>query len=171
MRLKVLKTKQLDDVIILQICSLKKQFWKYSLESHLCWFKKNVKKNDLNLILFNKKKKVVGYNLLRLRSLILKRKLMKYYYFDTLIIDKNFRNLGWSKKIINKSIYLSNRLNIPLILICKKKLLNFYKKFKFKIIENRCITFNDHKFTDCSMIFSSKINKVNENKIKIFVNR
>lgn len=170
MRLKVIKTKQLTSDIILQICSLKKQFWKYSLKSHLCWFKKNVKKTDLNLILINKKQ-VVGYNLLRLRSLIIKKKLMKYYYFDTLIIDKKFRNLGWSKKIVNKSIYLSKRHNLPLILICKKKLLNFYKKFKFKIIENNYITFNDHKFSDYSMIFSSKINKINENKIKIFVNR
>ena len=55
MRLKVIKTKQLTSDIILQICSLKKQFWKYSLKSHLCWFKKNVK--NLGQKGYNHKKK------------------------------------------------------------------------------------------------------------------
>ena len=42
--LKILKLQELDKKLIKNICNLKRTFWKFSLNSHLKWFKNFVKK-------------------------------------------------------------------------------------------------------------------------------
>ena len=127
MKIKVLKKNKISNSLKIEICKLKKTFWSYSLRSHKEWFEKNVKKDDIHILLF-KEKKLIGYNLLRKRNyhLVLKKKIKKnFYYFDTLIVKKEFRKKNLSKKILDQSLSLSRKANLPLILICKKK------KYKF----------------------------------------
>ena len=86
-----LKTVSLTKTQIKLICNLKNQEWKYGLFSQLKWFKNNVKNNDIhNLVFCNKE--LIGYTLLRKRLLIENNKNKKYFLFDTIIIDKNYRN-------------------------------------------------------------------------------
>ena len=115
--IKVLKLKDLKKKIINQIFLLKNTHWKSNIKSQKNWFKKNIKKNDLHIVLF--KEKIIGYNLLRKRSLEIlnlknkKLKNQKYYYFDTLIVNKKYRKMKYGhkildecKKIYKKKIYL-----------------------------------------------------------------
>ena len=44
MRFLVVKNQNLKKSLIKKIINLKKEEWKYSLKSHLSWFKKNLKK-------------------------------------------------------------------------------------------------------------------------------
>jgi len=76
--------------VILKLLKLKQTFWKYNLKSQISFFKKNYYKFDINNLLY-KNKKLIGYNILKKRSFFLKNKKSKYYYLDTLIIDKNQR--------------------------------------------------------------------------------
>ena len=87
--LKILKLQELDKKLIKNICNLKRTFWKFSLNSHLKWFKNFVKKNDVHILLYNKKI-LIGYNLLRTRTFFKNsyKTSNKYFYFDTLIIAK-----------------------------------------------------------------------------------
>jgi len=142
MKISVLKKDKLKKKLIIDLCKLKKTFWNYSLKSHVEWFSKNVKKNDINIFLFNKDS-LIGYNLLRKRNYyLIENKIKKnpFLFLDTLIIKKEFRKKNLSKKIMNKNIDISRKSNLPLILICKKQHINFYKKFKFKLLKK--ITFN-----------------------------
>ena len=81
--IKVLKLKDLKKKIISQILLLKNTHWKSNLKSQQKWFKENIKKNDLHIILF--KEKIIGYNLLRKRSLnilnLKNKKLKKHNYY------------------------------------------------------------------------------------------
>jgi hypothetical protein len=76
--------------VILKLLKLKQTFWKYNLKSQISFFKKNYYKFDINNLIY-KNKKLIGYNILKKRSFFLKNKKSKYYYLDTLIIDKNQR--------------------------------------------------------------------------------
>ncbi len=130
---------------IREICKLKNSFWKYGLNNNLTWFKKNILKDDIHIIL-RYKKKIIGYNLLRKRNFYNNSKKKYYYYFDTLIIDKDFRKLKLSKKILKLNNSILYKKKIHGFLICKKKSENFYKKFNWKKIKNTQFILKDHKF-------------------------
>ena len=59
-----------------EICNLKNSFWKYGIKSQIKWFRENVKNKDINVLL-KKDHKIIGYALLRHRSLQLLKKKSK----------------------------------------------------------------------------------------------
>ena len=62
----------------LEILKLKDIHWKHGLTSQLLHFTKNYKKNDLNNLLYYKKK-LIGYTGLRKMNVILNKKKINFY--------------------------------------------------------------------------------------------
>ena len=159
------KTKQLKKKQINNICKLKNTHWNYSFKSNFEWFKKNVKNNDIhNLIYYNSK--LIGYTLLRIRTFYLGKNKHKYFYFDTLIIDKRYRNMGISyflMKLNNQVIKKNNKISF---LICSNNLIRFYKKFGWRIMPKKIFSIVDHSFDSNGMYFNSKV--LNKNKYIFF---
>ena len=115
MKIEALKLKRLNKIKILQILRIKDSFWKKGLESQKNWFSKNIMPNDLHVLLYNNKKHLIGYNLLRVRKFFLNNKINKKnfcLYFDTLIIKKSFRNQKLSLKILFKTHEISKKKKI-----------------------------------------------------------
>jgi len=157
MKLKVLRQNKLNNYTICQILKLKESYWRKGLLSQKIWFKKNIQKNDLHLLLYHKKN-LIGYILLRERKFFFaknKKKIKKFLYFDTLIIRKDFRGFGLSKKIVGKSQKISKEKKLPMFLICKNKTIGFYKKQGWVLIDKRKIKFIDHLFTTNVMVYCS----------------
>ena len=150
------KTKQLKKEQIYNICKLKNTHWNYGFKSNLMWFKKNVKSNDLhNLVYYNSK--LIGYTLLRIRTYYLRKTKKKYFYFDTLIIDKRYRNNSVSyllMKLNNQVIKKNNKISF---LICSNNMIEFYKKFYWKLMPTKKFSIKDHNFTSNGMYFNSKV--------------
>ena len=124
-----LKTNKLNTSLIDSICKLKNSHWKTSFILQKEFFIKNCKKNDLHSILIYNKK-ITGYTMLR------KRKLNKknfYLLFDTLIIDRKFRNKGFARILMNYNNLIIRRNKLSSILICEKKLISFYRKFSWTL--------------------------------------
>ena len=71
--IKSIKSNRLRNDEIKKICKLKNTFWKYGLRENFKWFKRNVHKEDTHIIL-EYKKKIIGYNLLRLRKFLVSKK-------------------------------------------------------------------------------------------------
>ena len=87
-RLKIYSTKNLNQNLINKIIKLKSTHWKNSLSNQRKWFKKNLFKNDIHIILENKKI-VIGYVALRKRIFYYDKNikyLNQILLFDTLII-------------------------------------------------------------------------------------
>ncbi len=150
------KTKQLKKKQIHNICKLKNSFWNYSFKSNLSWFKKNVKSNDIhNLIYYNSK--LIGYTLLRIRTFYLGKTKKKYFNFDTLIVEKKYRNKGVSHflmKLNNQVIKKNNKISF---LVCLNNLIRFYKKFGWKIMPKKIFSIGDHSFNSNGMYFNRKV--------------
>ena len=155
------KTKQLKKQQIHNICKLKNTCWNYSFKSNLAWFKKNVNSYDIhNLIYYNSK--LIGYTLLRIRTFYLGKIKKKYFYFDTLIVEKKYRNKGVSyflMKLNNQVIKKNNKISF---LIYLNKFIRFYKKFNWKIIPKKKFSVRDHNVNNNGMYFNSKV--LNKNK-------
>ncbi len=130
--LKSEKTKKLKKKLILSICKLKDTHWKNGLKSQKKYFKKICRSEDLNNLLFFNKK-LIGYTLLRKRKFGTKKNKNNYFHFDTLIVDKNYRKIGISKLLMDFNNLVIKKNKRPSFLTCKKKLVNFYMKFNWKL--------------------------------------
>ena len=150
---------------IKEICLLKDKHWKFGLNSQLKWFKNNVKKYDLHN-LFYVKSKLVGYTLLRKRTIKIvgSNKETKYLLFDTLILNKKYRNIKLSNLIMNFNILVITQSGVFSFLICENELINFYKKNNWKILNKKMFDIADRRFTSRGMTF----NRLNLNKKCIF---
>ena len=146
-----LKKKQIKE-----ICLLKDEEWKFGMKSQLNWFNKNIKKNDIHN-LFYLKAKLVGYTLLRKRSFKVNELLKKktYLLFDTLILDKKYRKNNYSTLLMNFNNKIIQKKGFFSFLICKKKLVNFYKKNGWKRLGKNRIKIADYKFSSFGMIFNN----------------
>ena len=95
---------------------------------------------------------LIGYNCLRTHYI---KKKINYILFDTIVIDKQFRKLGHSKKIMQRSNRIIKKLKTVGILLCKNKMKNYYLKYAWKVLENDnflkskkiCMTYNLKKLS------------------------
>ena len=154
--LKEKKSKFLSKADIINIIKLKKSHWNYSISSQIKWFKKNSFKNDLHFQLF-KDKKLIGYVHLGLRLFTYNSKKKKYILFRNLIIKKNERNNNYSSIImlkVNKYIKKSKKIGS---LLCKKRVIKFYNKYQWNILNKKNSTVIDHDMKNMRlMVFNIK---------------
>lgn len=159
------KTKQLQKDQIIQICKLKNTHYKFGFKSNFDWFKKNVKREDIhNLIYYNSK--LIGYTFLRIRTFFLGKNKKKYLYFDTLIINKKFRNKKNSYFLMHFNNQIILKKNKISFLICSNNLIKFYQKFKWELMKKKIISIKDHDFNSNGMCFNNK--SINDEKKYIF---
>jgi len=131
LKLVSIKTKNLNKKLIKQIIVLKNTHWKYSLKSQLGFFNKNTKNEDQhNLLILNKK--IIGYTLLRRKKIKIKKLKKNYFLFDTLILNQSYRKSGLARILMNFNNYIIKKYKRPAILVCDKKVRNFYTKSGWK---------------------------------------
>ena len=166
---KSINTKKLKKNEILSICKLKNTQWKYGIKSQLKWFNKNIQNNDIHNLLYLKES-LVGYNLLRKRKFLLKGKKKNYLYFDTIIVQKKYRNIKIGALICQLSAKIIKKAKLHSILICQNKSVKFYKKYKWEKIIKKNFEILDHEYQKnySVMTFNYTNNITNEN-IKYFI--
>ncbi len=170
LKLFTFKTKNLSSLTKKKIINLKKKYYKFSLNSQKKWFKKNVNDNDIHIVLMIDKN-VIGYNLLREKRCLIesnKKKILNtIFIFDTLIINKNFRNKGFSKIIMKKSNGIINAKKKLSILVCFKNLIIFYKQFGWKILTKKKLKYSHLNKDKFSMFYGKNLNSNNIKKLII----
>ena len=167
--LKSILTKKLKKNEIIAICKLKNTYWKYGMESQLKWFDKNVKANDIHNFIFLKEI-LVGYVLLRRRKYLLKKIRKNYLYFDSLIILKKYRKIMIGKKLLNFVIKIIKKSKLHSLLICKKKMFNYYNKYSWQRVINKNTELIDHKYPkNMLMMYFNQTVTITKNEIKYFV--
>ena len=169
LRLKSLKKKQ-----ILSICKLKNTYWKWTIKNQLEWFNKTVKKTDINnMLIINNR--LVGYTLLRKRKAYYNKRYLVYYYFDSFLIDKKYRNKGLGTELMLFNNKTLKKLRKHSFLICPTNTSNFYiknnwnflPKNKFKIMDHKSFWFKN-KSNIKGMIFNFK--KEIKSRIYYYIN-
>ena len=131
MILRKILTKNLSKNNIKLINLLKNTHWKYGTKSHISWFNKHIKSNDIHNLAYLKEK-LVGYVLLRNRNFLIKEKIKNYLYLDTLIVSKKHRKLNIGHTLSSLAEKVIKKSKLHSMLICEKKLEPFYKENKWK---------------------------------------
>ena len=141
------------------ICKLKDQKWRYGKKSQKKWFIKNIKRNDIHNLLYFRSK-MIGYTLLRKRTYSSgQAKISKYLLFDTLIINQKYRAKKLSSLMMNFNNIVIKNSGYFSFLVCKKELINFYKKYDWKKLDNKKFILKDHFNSSYGMIFYQKKNQ------------
>ena len=176
-RLKIYLTKNLNQNLINKILKLKSTNWKNTLSSQKKWFKKNLFKNDIHIILENKKI-LVGYVALRKRIFYYDdnhKYINQILLFDTLIIRKKYRGNGYAEKLVKKTIKISDKLKTLMILSCKKEVLDFYVKLGWKKIYKKNLNILDDKsLKNFLLIYKKNLNlkgQIFKKKINLYLNK
>ena len=87
-----------------------------------------------------------------------------------MIITKKLRNTQITKLMMCFNIQTIETNKIPSILICKKQLINFYRKYLWKNASLNRFKFIDFERKHCLMYFD-KLNLFKTNKIYIYFNK
>lgn len=124
-----------------KIIYLKNTHWNYRFSEHNQYLRDNYKQNDFHNLFFFQNE-LIGYTAFRNQYLIYKNKKFKYLHFDCLVILKKYRNKKLSKLLMNFNEYTIIKKSLPSILFCENKLTKFYKKFNWKISNDKNITLN-----------------------------
>jgi glucosamine-phosphate N-acetyltransferase len=96
-------------------------------------------KNNYNIYVIEKNNKIIGYGCLYIDYKFY-RNCKNVGHIEDIIIDKEYRNNGYSKLILNKLIDISKNSNCyKLILMCDSQYIEYYKKFGFNIKGNNMI--------------------------------
>ena len=127
--IEIIKTSNLKNSDKNKIFFLKNQFWKYGLNNQKKWFNKNIKKNDLHLLI-KKKSIILAYNCLRKKTI----NSYKYYVLDTIIVDNNFKKRKLGRYLIGLNKLISYLNDSPIFLKSNKKSVQFYKKSEFSFL-------------------------------------
>jgi len=155
--LKSIVSDKLTNNEIKQICLLKNKQWKFGIKSQLKWFKNNIKKFDFHN-LFYIKSKLVGYTLLRKRTCKIEnlKKNTQYLLFDTLVIDKKYRGMKLSDLLMSFNNTIIKQSGFSSFLICRNKLVSFYKKNNWTRLNKKFFKVADHPFSSNGMVFNKK---------------
>ena len=167
--LKTVFTKRLKKKEITNICRLKNTHWKYGTKSHISWFNKHIKSNDIHNLAYLKEK-LVGYVLLRNRNFLIKEKIKNYLYMDTLIVSKKYRKLNIGHTLSSLAEKVIKKSKLHSMLICEKKLETFYKENKWKKKNKKNCQIIDHKYPKrFSIMCLNETEKIKKSNIKYYI--
>ena len=159
LKFKSILTKKLSNAQINKILSLKRQVYKFSISSQKNWFNKNMNFNDINnLLIF--KNKIIGYTALRLKGCNINKKKKTILIFDTFLVERKLRKKGFGSELMhfNNSVILKK--NLGSVLLCNKSMIKFYRRFGWKIINNKKIKFLNYKIKK-KFIMTKNLKKIN----------
>ena len=162
-------TKKLKKKEILSICKLKNTYWKYGVRSQINWFNENIQDNDIHNLAYLKEK-LVGYVSLRKRNFLFKKKKRKYFYFDTLIVLKKHRRLKIGHELSQLTVNVIKKTKMHSMLVCKKKIISFYEKYKWKKVIQKKSKILDHKYPkNLSIMCLNRTKEISKHNIKYYV--
>ena len=162
------QTKHLNQKDLLSILKIKDEEWKFGIFSQKKFFKKNIKKTDIHISLYEspQKKELVGYTCFRLRKFFFLKKKMNYMLLDTIIIKRKFKKRKYGRKLMNFNNKFIKKQKLTSFLFCNHRNEKFFQLFKWKSHQSQSYKIINSKKK--RGVFMSFNNRFKMNKKKIF---
>lgn len=137
MRWRIVNHDTLSETDLLRVAKIKDQHWSYGIDSQIEWMRKNVMDEDIHLIAESDERKsseIRAYATLSKINIGIDGKEYVVIGIGSVCVGKEFLNCGLGKALIleaNKFIKDNKSLGI---LLCKDKLVSFYEKCNWQIL-------------------------------------
>lgn len=133
---------QLTEQDLERIISLKKKNWNYSTEEHKDWIYNNINKDDIHVLMLENEV-LVGYLNLIQTEVFLNNEIQRFLGVGNVCSFE--KGLGYGRELLIgiQNYFFEN--NYKGILFCKDKLVGFYTKFGWKLIDGSKNISKNHK--------------------------
>ncbi|WP_346238521.1 hypothetical protein ABDK00_008270 [Niabella insulamsoli] len=128
---KKIQHKACSESILNKICSIKALNWKYSVEKQLKWIEENLHESDIHLLLELDSSPIAYANLVAVTAMINNREQLVYGIGN---VCTSVKGMGYGNLIMQEINSAVKDLKQPGILFCRSELINYYKKFGWKLI-------------------------------------
>ena len=136
MQFKFCKHSQIGQQELEKIVDLKKSHWIYSSEEHLDWIRRNIKAEDIHVLMFEKEKLVAYLNLINI-EVIINNTVQPFIGIGNVCSSEKGKRYG-SILIEEVNQYLVQQKKYGMLL-CKDILVDFYKKFRWVLLDTSLI--------------------------------
>ena len=110
------------------IAVLKNQHWPYGMDSQIRWMKDNVSDEDSHLLGLNEGHKLVAYITVAKLCVVIDGVSNNSIGIGGVCIDKELERQGYGRILVNKANDFIRQQSSNGLLLCKEKLVDFYKK-------------------------------------------
>mgnify|MGYP000150308679 FL=1 len=142
---------QITSTIIDEIIKVKSVAWNFDYAAQKDWIKNNLKDTDIHLLLFQKEKVIAYLNLIELD---IKVDVLDYKAYGIGNVCALEKGRGWGKElIVQTNKYLIKKDKVGL-LFCREKLIKFYHKNDWVIVNNNQLTLLKKDIEIFTMMFN-----------------
>lgn len=131
--IKVIKHKDIDQITLDEIVSVKNLSWEYSNQEHLNWIAENLNGNDYHFMLINNNEIIAYLNLVNV-NVIYKNKSFPFIGIGN--VCSKYKGVGLGKELISEVNNFIETNSLYGILFCKYQLIEFYSKSNWLLIPN-----------------------------------
>lgn len=159
MSIKIIEHKKLKSDELEKICLLKDQHWAHGLSSQMDWINSQFLDEDLHVMKFIDEHLVayVGINKIKCN---IDNKDYEFYGIGNVCVDKSFQGKGYGVEIMEFIGSYLDEEHKKGILLCHKKLCNFYSKVGWNKMNYSEAVINDTSFYEYIMTYNSELEKV-----------
>lgn len=131
--MKILEHSEVNLEILEKIVEIKKKSWDYSFREHLGWIEKNIRPKDLHFLLYEDNE-LIGYaNLVHINVVNNKTNIP---FIGIGNVCSKYKGRGDGQKLMKEVNTFIVQNNYRGLLFCKEYLIDFYRKFDWKLIKN-----------------------------------
>lgn len=132
MQFKFCKHSQINQQELEKIVDLKKRHWNYASKEHLNWIERNIKAEDIHVLMFEKEELVAYLNLIN-TEVVIDDTLQPFIGIGN--VCSREKGKGYGKKLIIEVNDFVTGIKQNAILLCKDNLVEFYKKFNWTLVD------------------------------------
>ena len=133
---KIIKHSDLNNELLLEICSIKNIAWPYPLESQKQWLRNNLIGSDIHLLLYNEDILIAYLNLVNVEVVIDKNKVKALGVGN---VCSSVRGKGYGADLMRAANNYILQCKKSAILFCNRELLNFHQKYDWIAVDRDSI--------------------------------
>ena len=160
----LVKHENLTDNCLNKIICVKRQFWKYSLESQRKWIQSSMKIGDIHLLM-HVYGQFIAYLSINVVNISVDDQVMFAKGLGNVCVAKGFQGQGFGKKIVEKANKIIKENNDTGILLCHRHLISFYERCGWHNVTYDNVEIEQKKFTNVIMLFNNDLQYVSYMKL------
>lgn len=132
--LRIVRNAVISNQVLKDVIKIKSVAWPYSFEEQVLWMENNLTQNDLHVLLLERDKPIAYLNLLNIEVLINSQ---KFHALGIGNVCAAKPRMGYGSILMDKVSDFVHMNNYIGLLFCKAKLVPFYEKFNWNIVQIR----------------------------------
>ena len=152
LKIRMKKTSELGESEMNSIIALKQQYWKYDDSEQRIWFEKNIRSEDNHLMIYRG-----GVLLAYLNAVNVEAGIDQFQHrmlgIGNVCVDKNETHTGIGGILMMCVNAFIKKAKTPGILLCKEKLILFYKVYNWSEIRPANVIINDTPYDHKIMVY------------------